>query len=121
MDRTIPIKKNYEFMRIFKKGKFYVGKYMVLYILKNNLDANRLGITVNKKFGNSVKRNRVRRLVRENYRLYEEFVKNGLDIVIVARNTELLASFFDIKKEMKYLFKKLGMFDQEKWDCLKNC
>jgi len=56
-----------------------------LYVMKNDLGINRLGITVGKKFGKSVKRNRMKRLIRENYRLYEEFVKKGYDLVFVAR------------------------------------
>jgi ribonuclease P protein component len=121
MKKTVPLKKNYEFIRVYKRGKFFVGKYMVIYILDNNSKENRLGISISKKYGNSVKRNRLRRLIKENYRQYEEFVKNGLDIVITARNNKEAPEFTAIKKEMKYLMKKLKIFDQEKWDCLKNC
>ncbi|MDP4091928.1 MAG: ribonuclease P protein component [Bacillota bacterium] len=119
MKRTVPIKKNYEFMRVYKKGIFYVGRNIVLYVLNNNTDVNRLGITVSKKFGKSVKRNRIKRLIRENYRYYEEYVKNSCDMVIVARSSEVMPCSVEIRKEMKFLLKKLGIFDQEKWDCLK--
>ncbi len=120
MKKTVPITRNYEFLRIYKKGKFYVGKYIVLYILKNRLNINRLGITASRKFGKSVKRNRIRRLIKENYRHYEDFISSGYDYVFVARQKDEMADFNNIKKEMKFLFKKLGVFDQEKWDCLKN-
>jgi len=53
-----------------------------LYVMKNDLGINRLGITVGKKFGKSVKRNRMKRLIRENYRLYEEFVKKGMTLFL---------------------------------------
>jgi ribonuclease P protein component len=121
MNKTVPITNNYEFMRVYKKGKFYVGKYIVLYVLPNKLEINRIGITASKKFGKSVKRNRIRRLIKENYRLYENFSKTGFDFVFVARSSEVMPEFISIKKEMKYLFKKLDVFDQEKWDCLKTC
>ncbi len=121
MLKTEPIKKNYEFNRVYKRGKFYVGKFLVLYVLPNHSDINRLGITVSKKTGKSVERNRVRRLIRENYRLYEEFLKYGYDCVFVARSTEKLPCFQEIKREMKFLFKKINIFNQEKWDCLKSC
>lgn len=119
MIKTDPIKKNSEFLRIYKRGKFYVGKYLILYILKNNLGLNRIGITVSKKVGKSVHRNRIRRLVRENYRLFEGFIKDGIDCVFVARSSDLMPGFLEIKKEMKFLLKKMDVFNQEKWDCLK--
>lgn len=119
MVKTVPIKKNNEFLRAYKKGKFFVGKYLILYAIKNRLEINRIGITTSKKVGKSVKRNRIRRLVRENYRFYEDFIKKGYDLVFVARSTEKLPEFADIKKEMKFLLKRLSVFEQEKWDCSK--
>ena len=94
---------------------------MVLYILPNNSKMNRLGISISKKYGKSVKRNRLKRLIKENYRQYEEYIKDGYDIVITARNNTDLPDFAAVRKEMKYLMKKLRIFDQEKWDCSKNC
>lgn len=120
MIKTIPVKKNSDFIRAYKKGKFYAGRHIVLYALKNGANINRIGITVSKKFGKSVKRNRIKRLIRENYRLYEMFVKDGYDIIFVARSSETMPDFSDIRKEMKFLLKKLDIFDQEKWDCLKD-
>ena len=114
MIETIPLKKNHEFMRVYKKGRFYVGKYITLYTLNNNINKNRLGITVSKKVGKSVKRNRIRRLIKENYRLVEDKIKHGFDIVFVVRSSEDMPGFFEIKKEMKYLLKKLNIFEQEK-------
>lgn len=119
MENTFPLKMNFEFMRVYNKGKFYVGKYITLYVLRNNKEINRLGITVSKKVGKSVKRNRIKRLIRENYRHYEKFVKNGYDFVFVSRSFEMMPRFIDFKKEMKFLFKKLSVFEQERWDCLK--
>lgn len=121
MEKTVPITKNYEFMRLYKRGKFFVGKHMVLYVLPNKFGINRIGITASKKFGKSVKRNRIRRLIKENYRNYESFIKAGIDCVFVARYSDDTPDYYNIKKEMKYLFKKLEIFEQEKWDCLKNC
>lgn len=114
MKYTVPIKKNIEFQRTYKKGKFFVGKFLVLYALKNNTEINRLGITASRKFGKSVKRNRIRRLIKENYRLIEEFLKTGYDLVFVARNSDEVPDYVSIKKEMKYLFKRLSLLNQEK-------
>jgi len=112
MEKTVPIKKNYEFARVYRKGKYYSGKYIVLYVLKNNYDINRLGITVSRKFGKSVKRNRIRRLIRESYRLLEPYVKAGNDIVFVARKQENMPEYRYINKEMKFLLKKLDIFEE---------
>lgn len=110
MIKTVPIRKNFEFLKIYKRGKFFVGKYIILYCVANNSNINRLGITASKKVGKSVKRNRIRRLIKESYRLWEENVKDGYDCVFVARSQEVLPSFIEIKKEMKFLFKKLNIF-----------
>ena len=120
MKKTTSLKKNYEFVRIYKKGKFFVGKYIVIYVIKNRFGNNRLGITVNKKVGKSVKRNKTKRLIRESYRLFEEVIPPGLDIVFVARSVETEYGFAEIHKEMKFLLKKMKAFDQQKWDGLKN-
>ncbi|HHW49141.1 MAG TPA: ribonuclease P protein component [Clostridiaceae bacterium] len=121
MKKTVPVKKNYEFQRIFRKGRFFAGKFIILYVLKNNYGKNRLGITASRKVGKSVRRNRLKRLIRENYRAYEDFIKDGYDLVFIARDSGTMPDYYDIKKEMKFLLKKLEVFDQEKWDCLKEC
>lgn len=114
MKKTAPLKSNNEFLRVFRKGRFYAGKHIVLYVLKNNLNVNRLGITASKKFGKSVKRNRIRRLIKENYRCFEDFIAQGNDIVFVAKKQEVMPGYHDIKKEMKFLLKKFElMVEQE--------
>ncbi|HEX9058863.1 MAG TPA: ribonuclease P protein component [Clostridia bacterium] len=117
MQNTFSLKKNSEFARMYKRGKFFAGKFLVIYVLNNNMNINRLGITVSKKNGKSVRRNRIRRLIRENYRLYESYIKKGNDIIFVARAQELIPDFLEVKKEMRFLFKKIGIFDLEKWQC----
>ena len=81
------IKKNSEFLNVYRHGKSYANKYLVMYVLENELNDNRFGITVSKKVGNSVVRHRVTRLIRESIRLNEEKFARGYDIVIIARNT----------------------------------
>lgn len=79
------LKKNNEFQKVYKNGVSYANKYLVMYVLENKLSGNRLGISVSKKVGNSIVRHRLKRLVKENYRLQEEMFNSGLDIVIVIR------------------------------------
>ena len=86
MNFSDSLKKNDDFRNVYKKGKSFANRYLVMYVLENHTDKNRLGISVSKKVGNSVVRHRVTRLVRESYRLHENIFNSGLDIVVVARN-----------------------------------
>lgn len=114
MVKTVSLKKNHEFTKAYKKGKFYVGKYLILYVINNNTNFNRLGITVSKKIGKSTIRNRTKRLVKESYRAYEKSITDGYDLVFVARAFEIVPpSFAEIKKEMKFLLKKLNVLNSE--------
>ena len=74
-------------MKVYHQGKSYANKYLVMYVLNNDLEENRFGITVSKKVGNSVIRHRVTRLIRESIRLNLEEFEKGFDIVLIARNT----------------------------------
>ena len=81
------LKKNYMFQTVYNNGKSYANKYLVMYVLENNQNINRFGISVSKKVGNSVVRHRLTRLIRESYRLHENMFNSGLDIVVIARNS----------------------------------
>ena len=110
---TISLKKNYQFLRVYKRGISYAGKYLVLYCLKNNCECVRLGITTSKKVGNSVVRNRIRRLLKENYRQFEEKISVGFDIVFVVRANDNVPTYYEIKREMKYLLKRLKLMNDK--------
>ena len=79
------LKKNSYFQNVYKNGRSYANRFLVMYVLENHLDKNRLGISVSKKVGNSVIRHHITRLVREAYRLQEDMFNSGLDIVVIAR------------------------------------
>lgn len=111
MNNTVSLKKNYQFSRVYRKGSSVVGKYLILYCLKNRLGTLKLGITVSKKVGNSVVRNRMRRLIKENYRKLENRLKCSFDVVFVVRANEKLPNYYEVKKEMKYLLNRLDMFN----------
>jgi len=81
------LKKNKDFQNVYRKGKSYANRYFIMYVLKNETEQNRLGISVSKKVGNSVIRHHLTRLVREAYRLHEDMFNSGLDIVVIARST----------------------------------
>ena len=86
MNIRCTLKKNSDFRRLYSKGKSAVTAHMVVYCRRNRLNENRLGYTVSTKLGHAVVRNRVRRRLREIYRLNAPSLKSGYDIVIVARS-----------------------------------
>ena len=99
------LKKNDDFKNVYKNGKSYANKYLVMYVLKNSGECNRLGISVSKKVGNSVVRHRVTRLVRESYRLHENIFNSGLDIVVVARKSAAFVGYEEIESALLHLAK----------------
>ena len=99
------LKKNYDFQNVYKTGKSYANKYLIMYVVENHSDKNRLGISVSKKVGNSVIRHRVTRLIRESYRLHENIFNSGLDIVVIARNSASRVSYMEIESALLHLAK----------------
>lgn len=107
------LKKNFDFQFVFKNGKSYANKYLVMYVLENDLKKNRLGISVSKKVGNSVVRHKVTRLIRESYRLHENIFNSGLDIVVIARNSASNIKYFEIESALLHLAKLHHIIDEE--------
>lgn len=100
------IRKNIEFLNVYRHGKSYANKYLVIYVLSNKLDENRFGITVSKKVGNSVVRHRITRLIRECIRLQESNILTEYDIVIVARKAAKDKKYQDIESAFLNLCKR---------------
>lgn len=103
MKHSESLKKNMDFQNVYKNGKSYANKCLVMYILENNLNKNRIGISVSKKVGNSVIRHRVTRLIRESYRLQEDVFNSGLDIVVIARGNAKEVGYKEIESALLHL------------------
>ncbi|MDD3368168.1 MAG: ribonuclease P protein component [Lachnospiraceae bacterium] len=99
------LKKNQDFQYVYKNGKSYANKFLVMYVIENNLEINRLGISCSKKVGNSIVRHHFARLIRETYRLHEDIFNNGLDIVVLARQSAARASYEEIDSAFLHLSK----------------
>ena len=113
MSKLPVLTKNNEYQRVYKKGKYAASAFLVIYVLPNRFNELRFGITTSKKVGNAVKRNRIRRLIRENLRPLSDRLVRGVDIVVVARKTDEMLSLESIGKELRYLLHKLDLFDKE--------
>lgn len=99
------LKKNKDFQIVYKNGKSYANRYLVMYLMKNDTTRNRLGISVSKKVGNSVVRHHLTRLIRESYRLQEEHFQSGYDFIIIARVSAKEKSYHDIESALIHLGK----------------
>ena len=97
------LKKNSEFQNVYANGKSYANKYLVMYVLKNDLNRNRIGISVSKKVGNSVIRHHITRLIRESYRLQEDVFNSSLDIVVIARSNAREVGYKEIESALLHL------------------
>ena len=104
--------KNKDFQIVYKKGKSYVNKYLIMYVLNNKEEENRLGISVSKKVGNSVVRHRITRLVRESYRLQKEKFQTGYDIVLIARSNAKDKSYSEIESALLHLAKLHNILEE---------
>jgi ribonuclease P protein component len=109
---TDTLKSNIDFSKVYKNGKSYANRLLVMYIKENGTGSNRLGISVSKKVGNSVVRHRLKRLVKESYRLQEAVFNSGLDIVIVARKEAPLLTFDQTNKSLLRLGKLHGIIKE---------
>lgn len=104
------LKKNNDFQKVYRQGKSFANKYLVMYLLENGSDRNRIGISVSKKVGNSIVRHHLTRLIRESYRLQEAHFQDGYDIVVIARIGAKEKSYHDIESALVHLGKLHKIF-----------
>ena len=111
--RTQGLKKDSDFRKVYKHGKSFANRNLVMYILDNKSDSTRVGISVSKKVGNAINRNKVRRRIKESYRLnIDENVKYGYDIIFIARVSCNEAEYKDIEKAINHLVKKSNLINK---------
>lgn len=112
MKNTKMLKKNYEFKHVLTKGKYFSGKNIEAFILNNNKNCNYLGLAISVKIGKATKRNLIKRLIRENYRLVENTLKTGYSIVFLWKkksDTEN-ATYQNIKEDMENIFTSASIY-----------
>lgn len=102
------IRKGWEYRFIYRNGRRKSNRYFVLYYIITDLGYSRFGISASKKLGNAVKRNRVKRLLREVLRLRDDIIGMSMDIVIVARDGMLGINFNEANEAFGSLIKYLG-------------
>ena len=113
MKRAVTLKENHEFRRLYQKGASAVSGSMVIYCRRNKLGHNRLGITVSVKLGGAVVRNRARRRLREVYRLNKPALKQGYDMILVARTRTLSGSWKELNDNFLRLCRKVNILEEQ--------
>lgn len=113
MQNSEGLKKNRDFRQVYERGTSYANKYLVMYAMGNGREINRIGISVSKKVGNSVVRHRLKRLIKENYRLREAEFKRGLDMVVLARAAAKNCDYRQIGSALTHLAKLHRIWESE--------
>ena len=116
MKKTESLKKNEDFRRAYNKGTSKGNKYLVMYVIRNDMSINRFGISVSKKVGNSVVRHHLTRLLRESYRLHENMFSSGLDIAVVVKTSASKCSYHEIESALLHLAKLHNILVHDKTD-----
>ncbi|MFY4776217.1 ribonuclease P protein component [Metabacillus sp. RGM 3146] len=115
MKKRNRIKKNDDFQDVFKKGKSMANRQFVIYMLDNPEEKEfRLGLSVSKKIGNAVTRNRVKRLIRQIFQEEKESLLKGRDYIVIARKPAAEMNYQEVKSSLFHLFKKTKVHQKKK-------
>ena len=116
MKKTKMLKKNYEFSNVFSKGTYYSGEAIEAFILNNKNNTNYLGLAIGSKSGHAYQRNKIKRLLRENYMYYEEQIVSGINIVFLLKKHVNIddVDYKQINRDMKKIFEKSKVFKYSK-------
>ncbi|MDH4267787.1 MAG: ribonuclease P protein component [Deltaproteobacteria bacterium] len=106
LEKEEKIRRRADFLRISKEGVKFQTEHFGVFICSNRQSRRRLGITVGKRVGSAVKRNRLKRLIREFYRLNKEALFNSSDFVITAKEGAAKLNFWQVSKELKGILKE---------------
>lgn len=112
MAAFVSLKKSRDFLKVYRKGTSKANPVLVLYIMKNMEGFNRVGISVSRKVGNSVTRNRVKRLIKEAYRKRMGYIAPGYDMVFVSRVQAKDSDFQLIEKWMDDLLIRFNVYER---------
>lgn len=106
MKKEFRIKKNTEFQAVFKKGRSTANRQFIVYVLKKEEQpVFRIGLSVSKKIGNAVTRNRIKRYIRQSFFELQEGLTGGNDYVIIARKPAADMDYFEVKKSLAHVLK----------------
>ncbi|MBU5437972.1 ribonuclease P protein component [Tissierella sp. MSJ-40] len=109
MNKKYRLRNNMEFKKVYNGRKNYWNRNLILYIRRNGLDNSRVGYSITKKIGNSVVRNKVRRRMKEIYRLNFHNIKEGYDLIFIPKKNVVDISYKELESAMLHLLKLSGL------------
>lgn len=113
-NNTDGIKKDSDFRKVYQRGKSLADRNLVIYTMKNKSDKSRIGISISKKVGKAHERNRIRRCIKEAYRLnIDDKVLGGYDLVFIARINAADKDYRELEKSLKYICKKANIMKKD--------
>ncbi|WP_314117620.1 ribonuclease P protein component [Peptostreptococcus stomatis] len=113
-NNTDGIKKDSDFRKVYQRGKSLADRNLVIYTMKNKFDKSRIGISISKKVGKAHERNRIRRCIKEAYRLnIDDKVLGGYDLVFIARINAADKEYRELEKSLKYICKKANIIKKD--------
>lgn len=114
--RTQKLRLNHEFSRVYRRGRYAAGRYVVIHYLKRAGKNRRFGVTASKQVKSSVRRNRLKRLLRESCRQIEDHLPQGYDFIFVGRNTREKLDLHRVNYDMIKVLKRIGLYNEQKTD-----
>lgn len=113
-NNTDGIKKDSDFRKVYQRGKSLSDRNLVIYTMKNKSDKSRIGISISKKVGKAHERNRIRRCIKEAYRLnIDDKVLGGYDLVFIARINAADKDYKELERSLKYICKKANIIKKD--------
>lgn len=112
MEKRYRLRKNIEFKKVYSHGKNYWNRNLVLYIKRNGLKETRIGYTITKKIGNAVVRNKIRRRMKEIYRLNFANIKEGYDLIFICKKNIVDLSYDELENSMIHIMKIAKVFEK---------
>lgn len=113
-NNTDGIKKDSDFRKVYQRGKSLADRNLVIYTMKNKSDKSRIGISISKKVGKAHERNRIRRCIKEAYRLnIDDKVLGGYDLVFIARINAADKDYRELERSLKYICNKANIIKKD--------
>ena len=109
LPRSRILKKKKDFQAVYSRGKSYANRFLVLYVFRSNGFQGKVGFAAGKKLGNAVKRNRIKRLLRESYRMHQSEIEEGVSLLLVGRKAALAGKCQELEKAFLALGRKAGI------------